>query len=118
MLIQLEFYLPEVKLYFNQEIIINRTGRMIKFTYSYLKAHHLRFLIEWSIVVDLVAHSLPAGPGQSLYPLPHQDPGAFEPPQHRGGPELPLPHRRHTNAWHAQCMEPHSPCEARVCLRS
>lgn len=59
---------------------------------------------------------MPAGPGQSPYPLPHQGSSAFDPPQRRRGPDLPLPHC--SSIWHAPTMRPHSPREAQVSLRT
>lgn len=85
-------------------------------TFPYLKAHHLLFILDWFIVVHLVFHTMPAGPGQFPYPLPHQGPGAPDPPQSRRGPDLPLPHRPST--WHAPAMGPHPPREAQVSSRS
>lgn len=85
-------------------------------TRSYLKAHHLLFCLVRAIVVNLVAHALPAGPGQPLNPLPHQNLGAFDPTQHGRGPDLPLPH--HATTWHALTLSPYSQRCAQVCLKS
>lgn len=102
--------------YFSKVIIPKMTMADVNMrTQSYLKAHHLLFCLVRAIVVNLVAHTLPAGPGQPLNPLPHQDLGAFDPTQYGRGPDLPLPH--HATTWHALTLSPYLQRRAQVGLK-